>query len=88
MACTSGCPVPGSHATWGECLRAKSLKVAYCGQGGGDATTQKRWDAELQGYRDAVAQGIQPAGTTTKAVRMAVAKSHQDGVAFDAGKAA
>lgn len=27
--CTSGCPTQ-DHATWGECVRSKGLRVAYC----------------------------------------------------------
>lgn len=47
-------------------------------------TTNKKWDKELQSYRDARAQGIQPTGTTTQAVRAAVEISNKTGVAFDA----
>jgi hypothetical protein len=28
MACTSSCPNPGTHESWGECLKAKSLHIA------------------------------------------------------------
>lgn len=47
-------------------------------------TTNKKWNKELQDYRDARAQGIQPAGTTTQAIRAAVEISNKTGVAFDA----
>lgn len=37
--CTSGCPTK-DHATWGECVRAKGLRVAYCNSAKGhDYTT-------------------------------------------------
>ena len=87
MACSSGCPTPGQHATFGECLRAKSLKVAYCGIGGGDASVQKAWDRELGEFRAATAQGIMPASTKTRDIRKAVEISNQTGKPFraDAG---
>ena len=84
MACRSGCPTQ-DHADWGECLRSANLKVAYSGIGGGDATAQKRADREIQAYRDARAQGIQPAGTRLAQTRAAVEKSNKDGKAYVAG---
>lgn len=72
MACSTGCPTPGAHKTWGECVRDKGTKIAYCGQGGGDATTQKRWDANLQSYRDAVRQGVQPKSTRKRDIESAI----------------
>ena len=72
--CRSGCPTQ-DHSSWGECLRASNLRIAYCGINGGDATKQKKWDAELQEYRDARAQGIEPASTRTKDIREAVKQS-------------
>lgn len=83
MACSTGCPT-GGHATFGECLRAKGLRVAYCGQGGGDATKQKRLDGDLQAYRDARAQGIQPATTRISDTRKAVELSQRAGTPFQA----
>ena len=79
--CRTGCPTQ-DHATWGECARAANLRVAYCGVGGGDATAQKRWDADLALYRSARAQGIQPEGTTRAKVMRAVKASDAAGAAF------
>ena len=84
--CRTGCPTQ-DHGSWGECARAANLKIAYCGQGGGDATKQKAWDRELAEYRDAKAQGISPASTKTRDIRAAVEWSNQNGRAFDAGAA-
>ena len=83
--CRTGCPTR-DHSSWGECLRASNLKVAYCGIGGGDATGQRKWDNELKEYRAATAQGIRPASTKTKDIRAAVEASNKSGIAFDAGK--
>jgi hypothetical protein len=84
MACRAGCPTQ-DHKSWGECLRAANFRVLYCRSHVGiDATREKKWDAELQSYRDARAQGIQPAGTTTAKIRQAVDISDKTGRAFDA----
>lgn len=41
------------------------MRVAYTNSANGwDATTQKRWDGELQRFRDLEAQGVNPIGTT------------------------
>lgn len=81
--CSSGCRTK-SHATFGECVRDKGLRVAYCGQGGGDATVQRNWDAGLQAYRDARQQGIQPKTTQIADVRRAVEISNATGKPFQA----
>lgn len=47
--------------------------------------SSKKWDKELQAYRDARAQGIQPAGTSLKQVREAVEISNKTGKAYQAG---
>lgn len=44
--------------------------------------TQKKWKTEINEYRKARAQGIQPTGTSLAKVRAAVEKSNQTGVAF------
>lgn len=79
--CRTGCPTQ-DHASWGECARAANLRVAYCGVGGGDATAQKNWDSELELYRAARKQGIQPEGTTRNKVMAAIKASDAAGAAF------
>lgn len=79
--CTSGCKTK-DHSTWGECMRAKHAVVAYSGIGGGDASAQKRWDSELQMYRDARAQGIQPDGTSMRQIEAALDASDKAGAAY------
>jgi len=44
----------------------------------------KKWNAELQAYRDARAQGIQPAGTTMRHVEAAHKASEILGKAYNA----
>ena len=62
--------------------KAKSLQL-----GTGDSSrpmAAKKWDAELNAYSAARKQGIQPAGTTMRAVEDALRKSDKAGKAFDA----
>ena len=49
-----------------------------------ESMPQKKWDAELDAYREARAQGIQPAGTTMKAINEAKAASDTLGTAYNA----
>lgn len=82
--CTSGCKTR-DHESYAECLKAKTVKVAYCDSANGrDATAQKRWDAELSAYREARAEGIQPAGTKRSQVENAKRLSDAAGKAWDA----
>ncbi len=74
--------------TYGAYLRSKNLKTAYCRSHiGQDATRQKRWDAELNAFDAAVAQGIMPAGTSMRKIREAVEVSNKTGVAYNASPA-
>lgn len=79
--CRTGCPTQ-DHISWGECARASNLRVAYCGIGGGDATEQKAWDGELDLYRQARKQGVQPDGTKTSQVMAALKASEAAGAAY------
>ena len=82
MACRSGCPTQ-DHANWGECLRASNL-VFGTGDANSAATMpKKKFEAELQAYRDARKQGIQPTGTSMAKVQQAVELSNKVGKAFD-----
>jgi hypothetical protein len=76
--CSSSCE-SRDHATFGECMRAKHLQVAPIANLNGSRV----WDAELNAYRKARAQGINPAGTTMKQVRDAEEISQRTGKAFD-----
>lgn len=79
--CSTGCPTK-DHVSWGECVRSKNARIAYSGIGGGDATAQRKWDAELSAYRDARAQGIQPNGTSMAKVQQALDASDRAGAAY------
>jgi len=82
--CRSGCRTR-DHESYGECLRAARVRVAYCDEANRqDYTRQKAWDNELAAYRDCVRQGMNPAGTTWKHIDHAKAVSDATGVAYDA----
>jgi hypothetical protein len=62
-------------------------KVKTLQMNAGDATRDipdKKWNSELQSYRDARAQGIQPSGTNRRHVEEAYKASETLGKAYDA----
>lgn len=82
--CSSSCKTK-DHATWGECVRSKGLKVAYAQEWKGkDATAQKKADKTLDAYAAARKEGIQPRSTRAHDVQAAVRKSDETGTAFKA----
>jgi hypothetical protein len=84
MACSSAC-LTKDHPTLGACMRAKGVRgVGVDISKGFDADTQKKWDRDLDAYRDARRQGIQPAGTSREAVDRAVRLSDAAGTAWQA----
>ena len=61
-------------------------KIGTLELGTGDAARDipdKKWNAELQAYRDARAQGIQPAGTSMKQIQEAHIASETIGKAYN-----
>ena len=68
------------------CFRCKveTLQLSTGDAASNRGMAKKKWDGELKAYKDARAQGIQPAGTTMKAVREAIEKSDKAGKAYDA----
>lgn len=76
--CSSAC-VTKDHRTFGECLRSKNLNL---NPNLSETQLQKSWDKELDAYRDAVRQGVQPAGTTISKVREAMDISQATGEAY------
>lgn len=61
-------------------------KIGTLELGTGDAARDipdKKWNAELQAYRDARAQGIQPAGTSMKQIQEAHVASETIGKAYN-----
>lgn len=80
--CRQGCKTQ-DHASWGECLRAAEVGVYHVAVSKGyDGTVQKKWDRELDSYRSARKEGIQPDGTTTKKIDEARRLSDKAGAAY------
>lgn len=80
--CRAGCKTK-NHATWGECLRDAGVRTYLASPSKGlDGTAQKKWDNELEMYRRARSEGIQPEGTTLKKVTEAMRKSDEVGAAY------
>lgn len=84
MACRTGCATK-DHGSYAECLRAGAPRIAYCNSANGhDYTRQKTLDRDLAAYKDARAQGIQPASTQRESVDRAVRISDAKGTAYQA----
>ena len=82
--CTRGCPLQTCES-YAACLRGKSVRVTYCNSAAGlDFTKEKKFNAELDAYATAKANGIQPAGTSMSAIRDANERSDFAGKAFRA----
>lgn len=74
--CRTGCPTQ-NHTSYAACCRGLQLNS------GEDRTFKQRaWDAELQAYRNAVSEGIQPDGTSMAKIDAAKKKSDAVGVAY------
>lgn len=81
------CSCGEGHVTFGACMRAKNLRVAYCQSWRGhDATAEKHKNKELDLYASARKQGIQPVTTKTADIQAAVEISNHQGRAFDGAK--
>lgn len=77
--CGAGC------GTFGECVRRKGLRIGFCRSAAGyDKTAEKAWHRELDFYKSARKQGVQPAGTKTAQIRHALDVSDRTGTAYDA----
>lgn len=84
MPCTSSCPSQ-DHASWGECVRAKGLRVGWANHVDGlDYTREKNWNHEISEYRRVRRAGIQPASTKLADIRRAEELSNRAGRPYDA----
>lgn len=67
--------------------KARSLQLNTGDANSQKAMSNKKWHGELDAYRAARAQGIQPAGTSMAHVKAAVEASNAMGSAYDADTA-
>ena len=64
--------------------RVKQIQVSTGDANSNKGMSKKKWDAELNAYAKARSEGIQPAGTTMKAINEAKQASDNLGSAFNA----
>lgn len=74
--CRSGCPTQ-DHKSYADCCKGIQINTGVLLTSSG-----KSWEGELQAYRDARSQGIQPTGTTMAKVQEALDISDATGVAY------
>lgn len=80
--CSSGCKTR-NHSSYAQCLKDKATATYLAAPSRGlDGSKQKRWDAELDRYRAARKEGIQPEGTTMAKVVEAQKLSDERGAAY------
>lgn len=72
--CTSGCPTPGAHATFGECVRAKSLRPMWLGGTGPSYSDEKKWARDNATYRQVVRDG----GSLSTAINKGVDAAYRE----------
>jgi hypothetical protein len=64
--------------------KARTLQLSTGDAASNKGMPQKKWDKELDLYRSARKQGIQPAGTSTRQIQKALDDSNKVGKAYDA----
>jgi hypothetical protein len=68
-------------------MRRKNMRVGFCRSAAGlDYSKHKAWHQELELYKSARMQGVQPRGTQTHQIRAALDASDRAGQAYDASK--
>lgn len=78
MTCRSAC-LTKDHESYGACLRSSGVQASVL-----DATRERKWQAEVGAYKQARAQGVQPASTRLADVRLALDASDRLGRPYDA----
>jgi len=64
-------------------LRNKSVRSLWAAEARGlDATREKAWQGEIDAYRSATAQGMDPDSGSLRSVRAAEAWSNSTGIAY------
>lgn len=66
--CRSGCPDPGSHASWGECARDAKIQIDRFSLTQVGTTLDKAKDHTLKRFRDLASAGITAASPLKKDV--------------------
>lgn len=71
--CRTACKTQ-DHQNWGECFRAAGVQYKDPLQ----VAKTRRWDGELQEYRDARRQGVSPKTTKRKDIRAAMREAERN----------
>ena len=84
--CRIGC-LTKDHSSWGACAKAANFRVAWMTSNTGlSRVADRKTEKELQEYRDLRKAGIQPAGTTRRALDEAKRVSEVAGKTYNAEK--
>lgn len=84
MSCRTGC-LTKNHESYAACLKDGAPRVLYANSAKGfDYSTEKKWNSDLDAYKAARAEGLQPASTKREAVEAARRISDTTGSAFKA----
>jgi hypothetical protein len=78
--CSTGCPNPGTHLSWGECVRAKRVQLADIEAHDNNTAIYRAQD----NYRAAREDGLQPEGISPAEVAEARAITEMTGVPYRA----
>lgn len=76
--CREGCKTR-DHYTYIECMRAAAPVVNFKG------VENRLWDRNIDAYRAARQEGLQPDSTNPRDIEVAKAFADKEGVAYDAG---
>ncbi len=72
------CSCGRGHLSFGQCLREKRINLGHLGVD----HTNRNFDKQLQFYRDARRQGVQPSGVNVSQVAAAIRESDRRGEPF------
>ncbi len=72
------CSCNRGHESFGQCLREKNLHLGHLGVN----HTNRNFDRQLEFYRNARRQGVQPAGVNVDQVAAAMRESDKRGEPF------
>lgn len=73
--CSSSCPTPGAHQSWGECVRSKNFKPMWLGGTGPSYGEQKRFENDTAMYRQVVRDGASMSTAMHEGVDVAYKKA-------------
>lgn len=77
------CTCDNQCSSFGACVRRKGIRIGWCRSSAGyDLSADKANAKELDFYKHARNQGVQPRGTRTHQIRHALDESDRTGTAY------